>query len=222
MPVGSQEDGRPLSPERIARAALALADRVGVEGLSMRRLADELGAGTMTLYGHFKNKQELLDAVLDMAASEKDLPELTGSWREQIRQLVRHARELQERHPSVIDIWAQQPVLGRVGLRWPEMGLRILEEAGFDADESVIAFRLLATYTWGFALSSAPRTGEGRAAAQATLASLPADAFPRLRRAATDFAGAMGSDESFEYGLERILDGLEARLSATSDTESQS
>jgi AcrR family transcriptional regulator len=189
-----------------------MADRDGVDRLSMRRLADALGAGTMTLYGHFNSKDELLDAALDVAAAEKDLPRFEGSWRDQIHQLVEHAHALHQRHPSVVDIWARQPVLGRVGLRWPEAGLRILESAGFAPEEAVVAFRLLANYTWGFALFSRPRSGPGRDSTSAALAELPPDAFPRLRNAAHLFAGAMGSEESFVYGLGRILDGLQAKL----------
>ena len=201
-----------LSRDRIVRAALELADREGVDSLSMRRLANHLGAGTMTLYGHFANKEDLLNAALDAAAAEKDLPEFQGSWREQVHQLIAHARGLHQRHASAVEIWARQPVLGRVGLRWPEAGLRILEEAGFPEREAVVAFRLLVTYTYGFALFSRPRSGDGRAATQAALAQLPPDVFPRLHNAAHNFGDAMASEETFEYGLERVLDGLQARL----------
>lgn len=189
-----------------------MADRDGVDQLSMRRLATALGAGTMTLYGHFNSKEELLDAALDAAAAEKDLPHFEGSWRDQLGQLVEHAHALHRRHPSVVDIWTRQPVLGRVGLRWPEAGLRILETAGFAPEEAVVAFRLLANYTWGFALFGRPRSGSGRDSTSATLERLSPETFPRLQNAAHLFAGAMGSEESFLYGLGRILDGLEAKL----------
>ncbi|HWL64632.1 MAG TPA: TetR/AcrR family transcriptional regulator C-terminal domain-containing protein [Actinomycetota bacterium] len=202
----------PLSRERITKAALDIADREGVDQLSMRRLAESLGAGTMTLYGHFANKGELLDAVLDLAASEKKLPGFEGTWREQIHQLVGHARDLHRRHPGVVDIWSRQPALGRRGLRWPEAGMRILEGAGFATEEAALAFRLIANYTWGFALFSAPRSGAGRESTQSRLAALPEDRFPHLRNAAESFAAAMGSEESFVYGLERILDGFQAKL----------
>ena len=202
-----------LTRERIARAGLALADRDGVDGLSMRRLAEKLGVGTMTLYGHFRDKRDLLDAVNDAAIAEAELPRLRGSWRQRIQQLIAHSRELFSRHPCVVEIWARQPVLGTGALRWVETGLETLEQAGFEPEDAVKAFRLLVVYTYGFTLFSRPRSdAAAREKTRAALASLPGDVYPRLREAAAPFAGAMASDEAFAYGLERILDGFEAKL----------
>jgi AcrR family transcriptional regulator len=181
----------------------------------MRRLADELGAGTMTLYGHFTNKRELLDAVIETAVAEVELPRFEGSWRDQIRQLGAYNRDLFARHPSVVEIWARQPVLAAGTLHGVEAGLQILEEAGFEAEEAVKAFRLLVTYSFGFELFSAARSNpDARESARAALGALPPEAYPRLSEAAGAFAAAMGSEEAFAYGLDRILDGLEANLEA--------
>lgn len=211
----ARSDRAPLSRERIARAGLELADRDGVDALSMRRLAAELRAGTMTLYGHFKDKRELLDAVIDIAVTEQELPRFEGPWRDQIRQLVAYSNELFARHPSVVEIWARQPVLGARGLRWVEAGLEILENAGFESEEAVKAFRLLVVYTYGFALFGAPRSGlAARDSASAALEALPTGDYPHLTRSARAFAAAMGSEEAFEYGLHRLLDGLETSLAA--------
>ena len=202
-----------LSRERIASAGLEIADREGIDGLSMRRLAEKLGVGTMTLYGHFSDKRDLLDAVNDAAIAEAELPRLRGSWRQRIRQLIAHSRELFSRHPCVVEIWARQPVLGTGALRWVEAGLETLEEAGFEPDDAVKAFRLLVVYTYGFTLFSRPRSNAAaRESTRAALASLPEELYPRLREAASPFAVAMASNETFEYGLERILDGFEAKL----------
>ncbi len=179
----------------------------------MRRLAEKLGVGTMTLYGHFRDKRELLDAVNDAAVAEAKVPPLKGSWRQRIRQLVAHSRELFARHPCVVEIWASQPVLGTGALRWVEAGLETLEEAGFDPEDAVKAFRLLVVYTYGFTLFSRPRSNAAaREKTRAALASLPDELYPRLREAAAPFAAAMASEEAFAYGLERILDGFEATL----------
>ena len=208
-----RSERRPLSRERIARAGLELADREGVEGLTMRRLAQKLGAGTMTLYGHFRDKRELLDAINDAAATERELPPLRGSWRERIHQLVAHTREVFARHPSVVEIWARQPVLGTASLRGVEAGLQVLQDAGFKPDEAVMAFRLLVIYTYAFTWFGLPRAdATAREATRAALAALPPEHYPRLREAAGAFATAMASEEAFAYGLDRILDGLEASL----------
>ena len=202
-----------LSRERLAKAGLELADREGVDGLSMRRLAEKLGVGTMTLYGPFRDKQELLDAVNDAAVAEAKVPRLRGPWRQRIRQLIGHSRELFSRHPCVVEIWARQPVLGTGALRWVEAGLETLEDAGFEPEDAVKAFRLLVVYTYGFTLFSRPRSDvAARESTRAALASLPEELYPRLREAAAPFAAAMASEEAFAYGLERILDGLEAKL----------
>jgi AcrR family transcriptional regulator len=204
-----------LSRDRIARAGLELADRDGVDALSMRRLADELGSGTMTLYGHFTDKRELLDAVVETAVAELELPRFEGSWRDQIRQLGAYTRELFARHPGVVEIWARQPVLAAGTLHGVEAGMRILEEAGFEAEEAAKAFRLLVTYTFGFELFSGARSTRGASeSARAALAELPPESHPRLSEAAGTFSAAMGSEEAFAYGLDRILDGLEASLAA--------
>jgi AcrR family transcriptional regulator len=202
-----------LSRERIARAGLELADRDGVEALSMRRLADELGAGTMTLYGHFTDKRELLDAVIEAAVAEQQLPRFEGSWRDQIRQLGADTREMFARHPSVVEIWARQPVLAAGTLHGVEAGLQILEEAGFEAEEAVKAFRLLVTYAFGFELFSVARSNRAtRESVRAAFGALPPGGYPRLSEAAGAFAAAMAGEEAFAYGLDRILDGLEASL----------
>lgn len=204
-----------MSRDRIARAGLELADREGVDALSMRRLADELGAGTMTLYGHFTDKRELLDAVIDTAVADLELPRFEGTWRDQIRQFGAYSRELFARHPSVVEIWARQPVFAAGALHNVEAGLQILAEAGFEAAEAAKAFRLLITYTFGFELFSMPRSRRTtRESTGAALGALPPGGYPRLSGAPGDFAAAMAGEEAFAYGLDRILDGLEASLAA--------
>ena len=208
------EETKPaLSRERVAGAALDLLDSQGLEALSMRRLATELGVGTMTLYHYFPSKRDLLDAVVDTAFADQAPPLLEGSWREQLRSLCEAGREALSRHPSLAQIRAAEPILRPDALRFSELGLQVLEDAGFETEEAVKAFRLLFTYTFGFALVS-PRAAEeeARAAARDALASLPAEYYPRLSAAVDDAAEAMAGDVVFDYGLERILDGLEARL----------
>lgn len=206
-----------LSREQVAKTALALADADGLEALSMRALADRLGVGTMTLYGYFRNKEELLDAVVDaaMGEGEGEAPAVEGGWREQLRELVLFARRNLLQHPSLVELRVRRPVLRPEALRFSETALRILRGAGFDVRDATAAFRLLFTYTFGFAaLSPAESTAEDRRAALAALAALPPDEYPALTEARDEASQAMGGEEMFEYGLDRILDGLEVRLAA--------
>ena len=212
-PVRAPRGG--LTREDIAAAALAVADSQGLDALSMRGLAERLGVGTMTLYGYFRNKDELLDALVDAAAAETPFPEVSGDWTVQLRGVVRSARDGLLRHPSVVELRVRRPVLRPEALRFGEAILRILRGAGFDIPEAVAAFRLLFTYTVGFAaLSPAESTAEDREAARTALAALPPEEFPALTEARDAASAAMGGEEIFAYGLGRIIDGLAARAPA--------
>src|SRR3954464_12450051 len=102
MAVGVSNGNR--SREAITKAALALVDREGLGALSMRRLAAELEMGTMTLYGYFRTKDELLEAVVEEAAAWHRLPDAEGSWKERLRALARGMRQALGRHPSLIEV----------------------------------------------------------------------------------------------------------------------
>src|SRR4051794_17987758 len=105
--TGPRRDPRArLDREQVARAALDLLDHNGLEALSMRRLADHLGVGTMTLYGYFANKEDLLDAVIDAAVAEREQPVLEGPWQDQLRELMRASRRSLARHPSLVKVRA--------------------------------------------------------------------------------------------------------------------
>jgi AcrR family transcriptional regulator len=214
MDSGVQDPTVRLTRERVAAVALELVDSDGLDRLSMRRLADALGVGTMTLYGYFRSKGELLDAVVDAAVTDGAAEVPPGHWRDQLRVLMDGARRSLLRHPALVEIRVRQPVLRPEALRFAESGLRILREAGFARSESALAFRLLFSYSLGFAaFSPAEAVEEDRAAAAAAIRALPPEDYPELSATSADAARAMGGEEAFEYGLERILDGLERRLS---------
>src|SRR3954453_2124681 len=98
------------SREAIARAALDLVDREGLDALSMRRLAAELEMGNMTLYGYFRTKEELLEAVVEEAAGWGRLPRLRGGWEERLRTLARGMRNVMRQHRGLIEVRRGRPV----------------------------------------------------------------------------------------------------------------
>lgn len=206
--------------ERIARAALELVDQHGLEALSMQRLAERLGIGTMTLYGYFRSKDELLEAVVDIAVKPSrgtPAPSTEGDWQQQMRAVVSAAHRTLSRHPALVQLRFQQPILRPEALRFGERIVAILRAAGFDPPEAASAFRLIFTYTFGFAgLSPERETERAREQAARAAAALPADEFPNLTATAQHWADAMAGGEQFSYGLDRILDGLAARLEAIS------
>ncbi len=205
-----------LSRERIGRAALALADEHGLDALSMRRLAEELDVGTMTLYGYVRGKDELLDAIVDAAMEDVEPPQAGGTWREQACALVWAARRNLLRHPALVQIRLRRPILRPEALRTTEAAMGLLVQAGFTSGEAAQAFRILFIYTFGSVAFNAPASPEAGAQESArALTELPAEEYPSLRAAAGDLPTTMSGDEQFVYGLERILDGFEARLAAT-------
>lgn len=209
--------GRPrrLSRAAIAAAALEIVDRDGLDALSMQSLARALGAGTMTLYVYFRDKDELLDAVLD-AAVESPTFTPTGVWRDDLGVLVRLAHATLTRHPALVQVRFRRPVLRPQALRFAEGVIGILLRAGFDAREASSAFRLLFTYMFGFAGLSPQRTVEqARHDAAAAVGGLPPERFPNLTANLAEVSAAMAGTEQFDYGLERILDSLESRLAMT-------
>lgn len=202
-----------VSRAQIARAALQIIDKDGLDGLSMRRVAAKLGVGTMTLYGHFRSKDELLDAVIDEAVEPHGLPTAKGPWRDQIRELLNVAHRNLTAHPALVHIRFRQPVLRPEALKFGEAGMGILRAAGFPAADAAGAFRLLFTYTFGYSgLSPEASSEEARRQAAAAVAGLAPDEYPNLVDTAPEFSAAMAGQKQFEYGVERILDGLEARL----------
>jgi AcrR family transcriptional regulator len=213
---GAREDaGRTLSRERIVRTALEILDRDGIDELSMRRLAEALGVGTMTLYGYFRTKGELLDAVADSAAGEEPLPPRRGSWRTQLRALMQKVRRNAVRHPNLAALRMDRPLLSPGVLRVAERGYEILQDAGFDDVEAARGYRLLFTYTFGSALFSGREPSEQlKREARAALVQLPPEEYPVLTAATDAAVEAMAGDAQFDFGLERLLDGLELLLDA--------
>lgn len=204
---------RTLTPEEIAATALELVDRDGLEALSMRRLADELGVGTMTLYGYFRSKAELLDALMDasVTVTDADLPS-EGPWRERIVALAGTMRAWLESHPALVQVRMQQTLTRPRQFVVTERVVQALIDAGLDRAEAARAFRVLFTYVFGsVAFSPSATADSARREVRAALATLSPDEYPLLATMADEAAAAVAGDEQFDFGLALILDGIEAR-----------
>ena len=205
-----------LSRERIARGALELLDREGVDALTMRRLAAELGVGTMTLYGYFRTKEELIDAAVDAATEEAGVRVRGSTWREQLGNLMRDVRRELARHPAGVRIRLSRPLLSPGALRITEAGMRVLESAGFGKRRAARAYETLLVYTLGFATFCSPDSPEDvKRQARAAVAALPRDEYPAVTGAGRELTETLFGDAQFEFGLERLLDGLEASPSGS-------
>ena len=202
-----------LSRERIVEAAVAFVAEHGAERLSMRRLAAELSAGTMTLYGYFRDKDELLDAVVDAIAASYPGPSLRGSWRKRLRDLFLWFHGYLNANPALVRVRLERPIVTAAALRYTELALSILDEAGFSEEEAIRGFRALFVHSFGFAALNPPdQVAEGERQVRIAVAGLPPERYPHVTAHGEGLALVMKPEDQFRYDLELMLDALEARL----------
>jgi AcrR family transcriptional regulator len=207
-----QRTSQRLSREQIVVVAARILEEDGLSGLSMRRLAEELGVSAMTPYRYFRDKDELLDAVIDALASSDPLPEPQADWREQVRGLMRWLSSELSRYPALVSLRLERPFLSPGALRLTEAVVKALVEAGFTKAEALRAYRVLLVHTFGSAaFGSHSSTEEVRRRTGAALMALPAEEYPILSSSISE-AAETAREGSFEYGLDCLLQGFTAML----------
>lgn len=211
-PVASEAG---LNKQRMLAEAIRIADREGVEALSMRRLAGALGAGAMSLYHYVASKDELLDAMIDIVFAEIDLPAEEADWQAAMRRRAESARQVLARHPWAISLMESRTSPGPANLRHREAVTACLRRAGFSVVMATHANWLLDSYVYGFALqeSSLPFDDTSEVAAiteDVFLPRIPPEEFPYLNEAAAALV-ADGYDpaQEFAFGLDLVLAALE-------------
>jgi AcrR family transcriptional regulator len=224
----------PISRDAIVAAAIRLLDAEGLDALSMRRIADELGTGAASLYWHVGSKDGLLDLVFDRVIGELEVPDpVPGQWREQLKDVARAQRAISLRHPYVVRISIGRIPMGPNALRYSERVLAILRAGGLPPRLAVQGSHLLISAVNGFTLDetgvgdaagASEAAGDGVKAAaemgrayQAYLASLPPQRFPHLVELADEF-GYSDPDERFELLIDIFTDGLARRAAAHSSS----
>ena len=208
--------------------AVALAQREGLESLTMRRLADDLGVGAMTLYHYVPNKEKLLDGMVEIVFGEIELPTTEVDWKIALRRRALSTREALNRHRWAVGLMESRTTPGPHSLRLHNAVLGVLREAGFSIEMTIQAYSVQDAYIYGFALQekSIPfDDAEGAAAVaeaqyreydeleeERQLGEL-ADAFPYLAEVVAGHVAKVGYDfaTAFEHGLDLILDALESR-----------
>jgi AcrR family transcriptional regulator len=202
----------------VLQAAIRVADRGGGQAITMRAVAQELGVEAMSLYHHVPNKDAILDGVVDMVFAAIELPGVDGdAWRPAIRARAVSAREVLSRHSWALGLMDSRRNPGPATLRHHDAVLGVLREAGFALPMAAHAVSLIDSYVGGFVLQEAnlpvtPSSGIEEVAG-GILEHLPAEEFPYLTEMIVDHALQPGYDHSgeFTYGLDLILDALEAR-----------
>ena len=207
---------KPLSRARVLRAAVAIADKAGLEAFSMRGLAQELGVVPMALYKHVANKDELLDGMVDIVFSEIELPPEDLDWRPAMRSRAISTREALKRHSWAIGMMESRHP-GPANLRNHNAVMGCLRKAGFPFELAVHAYSLQDAYIYGFALQEKDlgfeTPGSAGEAAQRRAETIDAlGEYPYLLEITSKLPGS-GYDTAVEFtwGLDLILDGLEQR-----------
>lgn len=235
---GSQRPGR--SRERTTTAemvatAVRIIDADGLDALTVRRLASELGVAAMTVYSYVRSKDELLDLVVDGVAGGIALPPEEGPWRERAEALAHSLRTALLAHPEGARLISERPIQSPHAFRIFDAGLGIFRDAGFPDEQAADAYFAFGNYVMGSVAQDkagirlGPQSASGEAPTgglpAAYIRQLPADQFPNISALAPFIYGPSGraaesgpgsrvdaSSRRFDFGLDSLLDGLAARL----------
>jgi AcrR family transcriptional regulator len=221
-----------LSREEIVDAAIAIADTEGADALSMRRIAQVLRAGTMSLYWHVSSKERLLDLMRDTLMSEVEVPEPSGNWRSDLRTFAISSRGMLRRHLWLMDFVGGRPPLGPTTMLVMDRALAILESTNAGPETGLQILEAVNTYVSGAVLREAQEVRAHEAEHEAEAEAGGEDLASRLRwrdRLAEtglfprfvefldlgiDPDAPETRDSRFEFGLDCLLDGVAARLPA--------
>jgi AcrR family transcriptional regulator len=206
----------PLSRERVLSTAVGLADRGGLELLSMRKLAAALRVEAMSLYHHVASRDDLLDGMVERVVSEIQAPEPGVPWKEAMRRRAISAHAVLRRHPWATALLMSRINVGAVMLHYIDATVGCLRQAGFSIALADRAWNALDCYIYGFTLHEQKfpvDPEEYASAAQHFLPMLSPETYPHMREMAEQVAdGSYDGLLDFGFGLELILDGLERLL----------
>lgn len=210
----------PLTRTRVIEAALHVMDAEGVEAVTMRRIGRELGVEAMSLYRYVRDKDDVLEGLTEKVMTEFEFTASTGDWTEDARAMSREWRRLLGLHPGVMELFAERhkPLEGLAAFRAMDAALGVLRGSGLSTREAAQAFNTLGSYIMGFVMMEQglmlghddehAREHEAIAGvlSDAGLANV-VDCFPHFADCSTD--------EQFDFGLDLVIHGIEARLAST-------
>ena len=214
----------PLSKERVLRAAIAVADQGGIESLTMRKLAQELGVEAMSLYYHVANKDQVLDGVVEVivteiidAVSQIDAPASADGWKTAMRQRILAAREVLLRHPWAPEVIESRTTMSPSIITYFESLLGIFRSGGFSYDLAHHALHALGSRALGFSQELFKPDDAAGAEASSAIFEQMASRLPNLVGMMSEIAhddpdstlGWCDDQTEFEFGLDLILNGLE-------------
>jgi AcrR family transcriptional regulator len=223
-PPNTDRDVRPtLSEARVLDAAMRLADRIGIEKLTIRRLADELGVTPMAIYRYVPSKEAIVDGMVEAVFTEIDLPPVEDDWKTAMRRRCVSLHEVLLRHPWAPPLMESRPSPGPALLHHHDAVLGCLRRGGLPLAWAAHAYAVLDSYVYGYAMQEAnlPFGGDHEIGdlADAILSAIPAEKYPYLREFTADHALQPGYrfGNSFEVGLDLLLEGIST--AAATETE---
>jgi AcrR family transcriptional regulator len=213
----------------VLRAAVALADQIGIDALSMRRLAEELGVVPMALYKHVASKEELLDGMVDIVVAEIDPPLGGGDWKLAVRQRILSARRSLQRHPWAPEVIESRTAPSPVMLAYIDSMIGMFRAGGLSADLTHHTLHTMGSRLYGFTQEVFDDSSSVDQARRATLIRELERSYPHIAEMvatvyhdeASIVGGGCDDQFEFEFALDLLLDGLERlrqQPSASSDT----
>lgn len=205
-----------LTREKIIKTAISYADKHSLKNISMRKIASELGVQAMSLYNHIKNKEDLVDAMVEEIVSQIGIPEPEKSWRDQMTRRAQAAHDVLVRHH-----WATHPLVSRMNigdysLTYFDRTLQCLHRAGFSLVEADHAINAMDSYIFGFVLIKTnfpiPEAEFAKAASESEHL-ISEQKYPAIFKLASQVkSGSYNGLQDFTLGFNFIIDGLERIL----------
>ena len=223
-PGSAPAQREPLSRERVLRAAMDIADGGGLASLTIRSLARALDAKPMSLYHHVRNKDEILDGIVDAVFEEIELPVPGREWKAELKRRAASARDVLRRHPWAIALMESRTAPGPANLCHHDATLGTLRAAGFSLPLAAHAYAVLDAYVYGTALQEASLPFDGPDSLAEVggpmVEMFTVEDYPHLREFAVEHVLQPGYDFSheFDFGLGLIIGGLAASLQGRSGT----
>lgn len=226
-PVDKATTRTPLTRPAVLAAAMALADEIGTEPLTIRRLAERLGVKPMAIYHHVASKEEILDGMVDLVFAEIEPPPTGVGWKEAVRARAASARSVLVRHHWAVPLLESRAHPGPATLAHHDAMIGCLRSAGFPMAMVAHAYALIDAFVYGFVIQQTTlpfdTSGLSPEATEELMTGLmsafPADGYPNMVAFAAEHVLQPGYSfaAEFDFGLDLILDGLERAAARTSD-----
>ncbi|MGH3050793.1 MAG: TetR family transcriptional regulator [Gaiellaceae bacterium] len=195
-----------LSSDRIVTTARDLADREGLDAVTLRRLAKELGVHVTSLYNHVSTRDAIVDGIIALLVSDADLPEHPRNWEEWVREFVDAVGAIAAAHPGAFAALERRPVQGERATAAFEVGLAAFAKAGLSPAEAYSALKATAHVALAIGLERALATrGE---TPETAIDLLPADRFPHVRA----MHDVDDPEDSWAFSVETLVAGLHAQI----------